>query len=140
MRHVVLALLVIYSGSTLADGFKSEKEIRIFSDNLMALIVNEEFEKAFYSAKPYWPMPVVEIDGIVNKINQQWPIVNQRFGKAVGKEFVKKEGIGKSFIRYYYLHKFEKHAIYWRVEFYKPQEEWKINSVIFLDSLDLLYE
>ena len=140
VKHLVVAIVLIYSGSSLAEGFKSEKDIREFTDNLMTQIVNEEFQKAFDSAKPYWPLPVVEIDGIVNKINQQWPLVSQRFGKAIGKEFIRKEDIGKSFLRYYYLHKFEKHAIYSRVDFYRPQDEWKINSVVFLDSLDVLYE
>ena len=140
MKFIILITCLFYSVLVSAAEFNSEKDIRTFTDNMMNQIVKEKFNTAFNSAKPYWPMPAVEIDGIVNKINQQWPIVNQRFGKAIGNEFVKEERIGKSFLRYYYLHKFTKHAIYWRIDFYKPKSTWKINSIIFLDTLDALYD
>jgi len=140
MRNITLILLLIYSGLASTAGFEAEKGTRKFTDELVNQIFKEKFQIAFNSAKPYWPIPVVEIDGIVNQINQQWPIVRQRFGNGVGTEFIGKEGIGNSFLRYYYLHKFENHAIYWRIDFYKPHKEWKINTIVFLDSLDVLYE
>lgn len=140
MNKYLLITLTIFSLNTFASGFKTESEIRVYSDSTMNQILNENFDKAFDSIKNYWPLPPVEIDGLVNKIKQQWPLVNQRFGKATGIEFIRKEHIGKSFLRYYYLHKFTNHAIYWRIDFYKPNKEWKINSVVFLDDLDILYK
>ena len=140
MKSFIFIALFLASACAFADGFKTEKETRNFSDQLVNQIISEKFQDTFNSAKPFWPMPEVEIDGIVNRINQQWPLVKQRFGKSVGIEFIRKESIGQSFIRYYYLHKFDNHAIYWRIDFYKPRDEWKMNGVIFLDSLDVLYE
>lgn len=140
MKNLIIIVLLVMSGSVFGEGFKSENETRIFSDNLLNQLLEEKFQEAFDSVKPYWPMPEVEIDSIVNKINQQWPIVRQRFGEPVGIEFIKQEQIGKSFLRYYYLHKFENHAIYWRLDYYKSHDEWKINMFLFLDSLDVLYE
>ncbi len=55
-------------------------------------------------------------------------------------ELVQTKKIGKSFVRYIYLHKFEKHAIYWQIDFYKPRKEWKINQITYLDTLNILYE
>jgi len=128
------------SNSALAGGFKTEQECRSFADKLMDQFVNANFQEGLNNAKQYWPIPEVEIDGMANQIKQQWPIVNQRFGKAVAKEFVRKKRIGKSFLRHYYLHKFENHSMYWQIDFYKPREEWKINKIIFLDRLDPLFE
>ena len=90
-------------------------------------------------AKAYWPLPPVEIDGLANQINTQWSIVNQRFGEPTGIEFIREERLGKSFVKYYYLHKFENHAIYWKFVFYKPVDKWKINSIVFEDNLDFLF-
>jgi len=140
MKKCLALILMFFSTLASADGLKNEKEVLDFSDKMMGLIYKEKFQEAFDLAKPYWPIPVIEIEGVVNKINQQWPVVQSRFGEAISTEFVKKESIGKSFIRYYYLHKFQNHAIYWRMDFYKPKKEWKINTVVFLDSLDALYE
>lgn len=140
MKSVIALVLVLAGGSAAAEGFKSVKEARAFADAMMATIYEERFQEAFDRAKPYWPIPTVEIDGIVNQIKGQWPVVRQRFGKTIETEFVRREAIGKSFVRYYYLHKFENHAIYWRMDFYRPHDEWKINKIEFRDALDLLYE
>ncbi|WP_054694382.1 hypothetical protein [Geotalea toluenoxydans] len=82
----------------------------------------------------------MEIDGLANQIATQWPVVQQRFGKATGKEFVREESIGKSFVRYYYLHKFENHSLLWRFTFYKPLNTWKINGIQYIDDFDYLFE
>lgn len=140
MKLFTVFIALFFSVSALAEGFKTEEEARQFSDRLLDHFVAGEFEEGLDAAKPYWPLPPVEVDGMANQITQQWPMIAQRFGKPLSKEFIKKERIGDSFIRFYYLHKFEKHAIYWQVDFYKPVDIWKINSMIFLDSLDFLYE
>jgi len=140
MKAVFVLMLAVYLNIVSAAEFTSIKSTRVFADKFTNILLKEQFKSAFDSAKPYWPIPKVEIDGIVNKINQQWPVVQQRFGNSVGMEFIRNEKIGGSFLRYYYLHKFQNHAIYWRIDFYKPQETWKINTVTFLDNLDVLYE
>ena len=140
IRKFSTVALLLCSVMIFADGFKVEEEMRSFSDKFMDHVIHKEFKKGFDSAKPYWPLPTVEIDSLVNQIKQQWPMVDQRFGKVVGKEFIKEERIGKSFIRYIYLHKFTNHALYWSIDFYKPKDEWKINSIVYLDTLDTLYK
>ncbi len=139
-RCVFLFMFIMLSSLAFAAGFKTEQDCRVFSDKLMDHFINTNFQEGLNSTKPYWPIPEIEIDGLTNQIKQQWPIVDQRFGKAIAKEFVSEKRIGKSFLRYYYLHKFENHSIYWRIDFYKPHEKWIINSIIFLDKLDPLFE
>ena len=140
MRSIIFIALLIFASNSMAEGFMSEKQAREFSDKLMDQFITKKFKEGLDSAKPYWPIPEVEIDGLANQIAQQWPVVDQRFGQAIDKEFISEKRIGKSFLRYYYLHKFENHSIYWQMDFYKPRNEWIINSIIFLDSLEALYE
>ena len=140
MKNIVVVAMLMFASSVLAEGFKSEQQTRDFADKLMDQFIAKKFKEGLDSAKPYWPIPEVEIDGLANQISQQWPIVDQRFGQAIDKEFISEKRIGKSFLRYYYLHKFQNHSIYWQIDFYKPRDEWKINSIIFLDSLEALFE
>lgn len=140
MKKLLLSLLCLVSCATFAEGFKTEAEAREFSDKMMDQFINKKFQQGLDAAKPYWPLPDVEIDGLANQIAQQWPIVDQRFGQAIEAEFISEKRIGNSFLRYYYLHKFENHAIYWQIDFYKPREDWKINSILFLDTLETLYQ
>lgn len=141
MRYLrIILFMLLLPGSPLqAAELTSKAQTRQFADQTVGLFLEEKFAAAFGNAKLYWPLPQVEIDGLVNQVKQQWPIVQQRFGRPVGMEFIREEAIGESFLRYYYLHKFKNHAIYWRFDFYKPESVWKINSILFLDSLDDLY-
>lgn len=140
MKIITGFAMLVFSTVSLAAGFQSTSDTRKFSDALLDQFVAKQFKAALESAKSYWPIPESEIDTLANQIAEQWPIVDKRFGSAMGKEFIREERIGKSFLRYYYLHKFANHAIYWKIDFYRPSDEWKVNSIIFLDSLDDLYE
>ncbi|PHS11849.1 MAG: hypothetical protein COA86_18865 [Kangiella sp.] len=134
----ILLLTLVFNVS--ADTLKNITDTRNLSDKMVKHFILKEFQKGINIAKPYWPLAPVELDSLVNQIEGQWPIVDQRFGKAIDSDFVKKEVIGSSFIRYYYLHKFQKHAIYWQITFYKPKDEWVLNNLLFLDTLDTLFE
>ncbi|GJM12656.1 MAG: hypothetical protein DHS20C12_10590 [Pseudohongiella sp.] len=140
MKAIIFLLGIFHSVGALADGFQTEEELRSFTDELVANFAASEFEDALNSAKPYWPIPAIEIDSMLNQITQQWPMIENRFGSTTGYEFIKEERIGNSFIRYYYLHKFDNHAIYWQIDSYQSTTEWQINSVTFLDTLELLFE
>lgn len=131
------SVLILFN--SFAGGFTTKGEIRAFADTLMDHFVKAEFQEGLNLAKKYWPIPEVEIDGLANQIKQQWPIVDQRFGQSIEKEFISEKKIGESFIRYYYLHKFENHSIYWQLDFYKPRDLWKVNTLIYLDNLEPLF-
>ena len=99
----------------------------------------EDIATGYNILKPYWPLPMVEIDNLANQTATQWPVVQQRFGRSLGIEFVKKENVGESFVRFTHVQKFEKHALRWIFTFYRPGEHWVINSVTFDDQIDLLF-
>ena len=140
MRVWITILILFMAQSVYADALKEISETKSLSDKIMQHFLKEEFTEGLGIAKVYWPLPPVEIDSLANQINTQWVIVRQRFGNPSGMELIKEERIGKSFIRYYYLHKFDNHAIYWRFTYYKPENEWKVNGITYRDDLDFLFE
>lgn len=139
MKYLTIIFLLV-SLQVQASGFSTAEETRKFSDQTIELFVQGKFNEALNQAKPFWPIPAVEVDGLANQIAQQWPVIDRRFGASLASEFVRTEKIANSFVRHYYLHKFENHAIYWQIDFYKPKDSWKINMIVFLDSLDVLFE
>lgn len=140
MRRIILALFVaVLSSQSLSEGLKTKEKTLVFSDLVMKEFVEKDFKSGIEKVKGHWPLPGVEMDNLLNVILQQWPVVDQRFGEAVGYEFLYSESIGDSFVRHYYLHKFSNHAIYWKFTYYKPGNNWVVNGVEFLDTLDLLY-
>ncbi|GAA6134549.1 hypothetical protein NBRC116188_13380 [Oceaniserpentilla sp. 4NH20-0058] len=133
-------LLCLVSTLAFGDTLKAPKDARVLADKMVKSFVKTEFKEGLDLAKPYWPLNQVEVDGLANQISTQWPLVDQRFGKSTGYEFVQEERIGNSFIRYYYVHKFQNHAIYWQLTFYKPEDSWLVNGVTFKDNLDILFQ
>ena len=139
MRVWIIGLMFIVAQSVSAAPLKNIPETKSLSNKIMQYFLKAEFDKGLNIAKVHWPLPPVEIDGLANQINTQWSVVQQRFGKPTGLELIKEERLGKSFVRFYYLHKFENHAIYWRFTYYKPKNEWKVNGITFQDDLDFLF-
>lgn len=113
---------------------------KVISEKIVGHFMKKEFTEGMAIAKPHWPLPQVELDNLIKKIEKQWPIVDKRFGQAINYELAREQKIGDSFIRYYYLHKFKNHAIYWKITFYKSENEWVVNGVSFKDNLDILYQ
>jgi len=139
-RKITLALFLLFPISGYCAGLATVEDTKKLSNKAASLLGQEKIVEGFSSFKPYWPLPPVEIDGLINQTNIQWPMVRQRFGKSVGVELVKEYKLGTSFIRYVYLHKFERHAIKWIFTFYKPKDVWVVNAVSFDDKIDVLFE
>ena len=140
MRIWLIVLTIIVAQSASAAPLKEISETKSLSNKIMQHFLKADFVEGLEIAKAYWPLPPVEIDSLANKINTQWSIVQQRFGKPTGMEFIQEERLGKSFVRFYYLHKFENHAIYWKFTYYKPKNEWILNGINMEDDFDILFE
>ena len=136
----LLFLVTLTSNCYSAGPITSIEETKTLSDTIINHFVKKEFQQGLALAKENWPLPQVEIDNLANQITTQWAIIDQRYGQPTGHEFVREERIGSSFVRYYYLHKFQNHSIYWLFTFYKPSDNWKVNGVRFKDDLNFLFE
>ena len=123
-----------------AKNLSSPNDTKALADEMVSHYINKEFTEGMAAAKPHWPLPQVELDNLIKTIEKQRPIVDKHFGQAVDSELVHEQKIGDSFLRYYYLHKFKNHAIYWKITFYKPEANWVVNGVSFKDNLDILYK
>lgn len=133
---MLFTLLTPVNAKTLDTVVDNER----LANTMMGHFIKKEFKEGMSAAKPHWPLPEIELDNLIKKIETQWPVLDKRFGDAVGYELAHQEKIGNSFIRYYFLHKFKNHAIYWRIGFYKPEKYWVVNGVSFRDNLDILYK
>lgn len=140
MKHLLLALLLLaFPAVAGAETLRSEADTLALSRKMMDVAMTQPPGAAFAILKPYWPMDPAEIDGLTSNASLQWQVIEARFGKPLGYELVKTERIGQSFVRYVYLQKFEKHALRWRVSFYRPRDAWMTNNFAFDDQLESLY-
>lgn len=140
MKSLFLAfLLLALPAFASAEALRSEADTLALSRKMMDVAMAQPPGAAFAVLKPYWPMDPAEIDGMTSNASLQWQVIEARYGKPQGYELIKTERIGQSFVRYVYLQKFEKHALRWRVSFYRPRDTWMTNNFAFDDQLESLY-
>jgi hypothetical protein len=145
-RAIVSLCLIVFATSLAAQEAALPKtlpnaaEARKKADQVMAFVNQEKFAEAYGVVKPFWPLPAVEIDGLANQMNTQWPMVQQRYGKSLATEFISERKVGESFIQFTYLQKFERHAMRWTFVFYRAKTDWVVNAVSWDDGVSQMFE
>lgn len=138
-KLIGLLLLTIISTQSYAATFASIDEAEKKLAQAMGHMDKLEVEKGFTTLKSYWPLPGEEIDSVIYQTKQQLPMIKERFGQPLGSEKACVQSIGDSWVRVTYLQKFEKHTLLWKAEFYKPKNEWVLNTFAFHDRWQTLF-
>lgn len=79
----------------------------------MGLVKKGQSSKGLALFKPYLIILEAEYNVILDSLKMPQPMINQRFGKTIGVEFIGEEMVGKSFMKMTYAKKFEKHIMRW---------------------------
>lgn len=70
-----------------------------------------------------------QVDLGVRELSKQRDLI-VGLGKSIGEvEFLGRDVIGKSYVVFNYLEKFERRALAWRVTFYRAKEEWVVAGI-----------
>ena len=67
-------------------------------------------------------------------------MISSRFGNPIGTDFTKTHKAGSSFLGHTYIVKYEKHAVRYVCQFYKPQNIWIVKSVVWDDDTASLFK
>ena len=123
-----------------AEEFRSKRDLRRFADTFMEHIVRSDFNAAFETAKAAWGVPQSTMDKVAQDLKKQLPKNMKRFGRSLNVEWIRQARIGESFLRHYYLQRFERDAVAWYIDFYRPDKDWLINRIGTLEDTDVLFE
>ena len=139
MKIIVFTLFLLSSINIHASQLASAKDARNLAKNVMVLVGKGQSNKGLQLFKPYLIIPESEFNVMLNNLKMQQPMIDQRFGKTVGIEYINEEKAGKSFMKITYAQKFEKHAMRWVFYFYKPRNGWVLNTFNTDDKIQLLF-
>lgn len=140
MKTVINVIMVFVLFTPVVEaGIKNKAKTRRYADEIIATVAQGNIRGAFEKAKKHWPLSEKELDNLSQKTVSQLNQIAPRFGDIVGKEFIRKEEVGKSFLRYQYIVKYEKHAVRWNMLFYKPEDEWFLNRINWDDQVEKLF-
>jgi hypothetical protein len=142
MKAMVLTLLLFTSSTGLAENTKSLEglsDTSALTETVMGYAGKNRLKEALLTLKPYHQGSSAEFDVQIDNADSQIPAMRRRFGDAIGYELIQEETAGDSIIRYTYIQKMERHAMVWFFVFYKPGNEWILDSWYFNDNIEEVF-
>ncbi len=141
VKNIILIVsLVLFSSNILADTLPSKIEAKELAKNVMTEIGKGNMEAGVKLTKPYLVVPEHEFMALIDQMKMQQPMISQRFGKTISVEIAAIEEVGESLMLVLYLQKFDKHVLRWKFYFYKPRNEWVLNTFTFDDKIDAMFQ
>lgn len=139
MKAMSLIGILLFAPLAMADTFQSSTAAKEFTDKVMMRLAAGDFEGGLKMMKPYTIIPEAEFDAMMGQAKLQLPAISQRFGKPIGREFIREDKVGDSLVKIVQLLKHEKHALRWTFYFYKSRNGWVLNTFHFDDRIQDLF-
>ena len=139
MRLAVLAICALASGLAAAGELTTQQQTQNICQSAAVKFAAGDIDGAFQALVPYWPLPKEEIEAIGYQSKTQMGMVAGRFGQPINAEYVRTETAGTSLIKHIFLIKHTKHALRMSCVFYKPENTWLVNSVVWDDKPQELF-
>src|SRR6266568_3904593 len=111
MRIIVVLMLLLMTTFASAATLESKEAAKKLTDQIMAKVASGDIEGGLLLMKPYTIIPDSEFNVVVEQTKLQLPVMQGRFGKVVGSEFIKEKAVGKSLLQIVQIQKFEKHIM-----------------------------
>jgi hypothetical protein len=141
MKNILMILsLVLVSTNVLADTLPSKAKAKELAKSVMTEISKGNIEAGIQLTKPYLVVPEHEFLALIDQMKMQQPTINQRFGKTISVEVAAIEEVGESLMLVLYLQKFDRHVLRWKFYFYKPRNEWVLNTFTFDDQIHSMFQ
>ena len=118
---------------------KTIANMRDVTDHIMAKVGVGDIEGGLAILQPYTVIPTSEFEAMEGQVKLQTPMLVQRFGPAVGSEFIKQTDVGQSLASLTYVNKFDHHVMRWVFYCYQTRSGWVIDTFRFDDAIQALF-
>jgi hypothetical protein len=134
MKHTIaLLLLALAMPAFGAVGLPSPDESKALADRSTALLAQEKFDGGLQVLQRHWPLPDAELQLVIRQTTANWPKQRQRYGKTLGISYLGEERLSPTFIRYSYLHRFERGSAQWQFTFQQYRGTWLVDGVALVE-------
>lgn len=137
MRYLAILLLAFAPQLHAAETLENFDEARALAEDVMEAISAGNTLEGVDMLRPYVVFPMHEFETLKGQIRMQLPLIKDRFGDSLGYEFMVQDEMGLSVKRIVYLQKLERHVLLWTFVFYRPENEWLLNTFHFSDMIEM---
>ena len=140
MKIMICFLLVVSANSQVWAATLPDKDAaKELAARVMDMVGKGKTAEALLKMKPYMIIPDAEFEVMRDQLASQAPMIDKRFGRSIGSEFIKIHEVGKSLMSVLYIQKFEKHIMRWVFYFYRPKNGWILNTFSTDDNIKQLF-
>ena len=136
---LAMAALAFVGAAQAQTPLKDGVANRELSDRVMALVATGDMEAGIRLAKPFLATPESEVEAMIVQARLQAPMLEMRFGKPVGVEFIREDHAGEHVMRIVQICRHEKHLTRWNFYFYLTPRGWVLNTLNFDDKIQALF-
>jgi hypothetical protein len=138
---LLVAPLVALTGTSHAQQmtFGTAAEARKSIDAVMTNVSAGNYDAAWKQLRVVSTFPDAEFDAFVAKFGTQSASIAQRYGPALGTEFVREEKAGNSLVRLSYLSRYERSGLRWYFVLYRSKSGWALIDFKVDSNLDALF-
>jgi hypothetical protein len=142
VRKSIVALLILSPANAFAQQqvASSTDALRKVLDQSMGSLSKGQIKEGYSTLSLYSSLPSADMQVALEDILNQQPGIQRRFGRRLGYQLLRSEGMGDNLIRWTYLERFEKSAITWNFIGYRGKTGWMISGVTWSGDLERLFE
>lgn len=139
MKKMITAISLALSVNCFAAPITEIDDTKELCQSAVEAFSSGSPKESFNTLRPHWPLPSQEIDALIYQTETQLKMVESRFGKMLGSDYISTKVAGNSFVKHTFIGKFEKHAVRYICVFYKPKDQWFVNAVHWDDQTPALF-
>jgi hypothetical protein len=134
MIHLLTGLLAMWVGSTgltSAVATTPADPARQLADKAMNQVKHSDIDAAYATLIPHltWPQGVEHLLSARDQAKKMRDALSRNDSPMGEVEFLAREAVGHSLVRYVYLEKWERTAMVWKFTFYRAREGWTLYAV-----------
>lgn len=135
-----LFIALIFSTTTSAKPLKDKEKIGKVSDYFMSQLVQGEYEGAYSLMSAYIGIDPAQFEERGKKVSHNMKSVEARQGKPLSYALLKQESVDEHFYKLTYLLKYPSAALVWELNYYQPDQGWKLVDITFNADINALFK
>ena len=140
-RNLITSLLLLsFSSMAPAKSLPSVDKIIQTSDFFMEQLTKGEVESAYSLISAYLGLNLEAFLERGNKTAQDLKQLEKKIGKPLSYAQLKQQNVGEHFVKVTYLLKYETAALIWELNYYQPENGWKLVDITFNGNINTLFE
>lgn len=136
----LILLLALFANSLQAKVLEDTDKADKVSDHFMSQIAQGEVSAAFSLIGVYLGVDAAGFEERGKKAEMSLSQLNKTLGKPLSYALLEKQAVGNHFYKIIYLLKYESAALVWEINYYQPQEGWKLVDITFNTDINALFK